>query len=364
MGDILPGQLGLFPKGRDQGPAALHASQSAAGEAAEVREIFRAEIPQLMLLAVAPHIFNRIEFWRVRGQKRHLKLPVAGLDVLVNSAAAVRFEPIPDDEQLARQLPPQVAQEVHDLGALDGARIKPEVKGPYRHPGHHRQPFPVERQLHHRRLTAGCPSPDPMRPLAQARLVDEDDRAPLAGRVFFNRGHSTRFQRRIAASSRSRACLVGRWQLQPRRRSRCQTQGLLYRTPHWFSINFPTRPSVQRPVAYPWASGPAFKARSTRVRSAVVSAEGRPARGARRRPRSPWVRSMACHRLTDCRETPTRRATSAGWNCCRNNLMASRRRCSNASKSRRGAMVLSLVRSIRRSIPQAGIIVTLLINDQ
>jgi hypothetical protein len=49
-----------------------------------------------------------------------------------------------------------------------------------------------------------------MRPFAQSALVDKDDRAPLAAGFFLIRGHSTFFQFRIAASSRSSAHPIGR----------------------------------------------------------------------------------------------------------------------------------------------------------
>jgi hypothetical protein len=62
-----------------------------------------------------------------------------------------------------------------------------------------------------------------MRPLAQPTFVDEDDGAPLAERFFLSRGQRTRFQYRMASSSRSIARPVGRWQLQPSWRKMRQT---------------------------------------------------------------------------------------------------------------------------------------------
>jgi hypothetical protein len=59
--------------------------------------------------------------------------------------------------------------------------------------------------------------------LAQSAFVDEDDGAPLAERFFLSCGQRTRFQYRMAFSSRSSARPVGRWQLQPSRRRMRQT---------------------------------------------------------------------------------------------------------------------------------------------
>lgn len=138
----------------------------------------------------------------------------------------------------------------------------------------------------------------------------------------------------MAASSRSRAWPVGRWQLHPTARRSCQTRVLPNRTPQVVSTSLATRATVQSAVAYPWASGPAFNARFTRCRSAGVSWGGRPARPARRRPLRPCSAMVLAQRLTDWRVTPSRRATSACGVSCRSKVAPARRRRSKASKSR------------------------------
>lgn len=106
MSDESPGQLCLFPKGRNQGPAGLHAPQPAAGEAAEVCAVPRIENSQLILFAVAPHILHRVEF-------RPAGMPVGACGRWPRPTGAPigcsAVAPIPDEEQLARKLPPQVA---------------------------------------------------------------------------------------------------------------------------------------------------------------------------------------------------------------------------------------------------------------
>jgi hypothetical protein len=123
-------------------------------------------------------------------------------------------QPVPDHQQLAREVAQQMAEEVDHLGGMDGAGIEPEVEVPPGDAGRCRQHLPVEMMLQHRSLPARRPGPHPMRPFAHSALVDEDDRAPLAEGFFLIRGHVTFFHCRIASSSRSSALPVGRWQLQ------------------------------------------------------------------------------------------------------------------------------------------------------
>ena len=130
---------------------------------------------------------------------------------------------IPDYQQSARQMTQQMGKEVHHLRGADGSLVEPEIEVPPRDAGDGREHLPVEMILQHRGLSARGPSAHPMGPLAQPALVDEDDGAPLAARFFLSRGQRTRFQYRIAFSSRSSARPVGRWQLHPSWRKMRQT---------------------------------------------------------------------------------------------------------------------------------------------
>jgi hypothetical protein len=117
----------------------------------------------------------------------------------------------------------EVGEELDDLRAFDRTGEEPEVETPPRDAGDRGEQVPVEMVLEDRRLPPGRPGPAAVGPLAQSALVDEDDRLPLRGSVFFSAGQRTRFQWRIAASFRSSARPVGRWQLQPSCLRRRQT---------------------------------------------------------------------------------------------------------------------------------------------
>ncbi len=173
-------------------------------------EILGTEVGQFVLVAIPPDRFDRIEFRRIGRQARQADQSVRALDIFADAPAPVHGQAIPDDQQLAIQLPAQTAQEVDHLRRLDRAGIQSEVDIPDRHPSDGRQHLPVKAQLQDRGLAARRPGPHPMGPFTQARLVDEDDGAAFGRGVFFNLGHSLCFQSRIAASSRCRACPVGR----------------------------------------------------------------------------------------------------------------------------------------------------------
>jgi hypothetical protein len=176
-----------------------------------------------MVLPVAPHVFDWIELRRVPRERLQRDSAALRADVVVDDAAAVRGQPIPDDKQLAPDMALEVGEKLDDLRAFDRPGEEPEVEAPPCDPGDCRQQVPVEVVLEDRRPPSRRPRPAPVGALGQSALVDEDDRLPLGGGVFFTAGQRTRFQWRIAASSRSRARPVGRWQLQPSRLSSRQT---------------------------------------------------------------------------------------------------------------------------------------------
>jgi len=148
--------------------------------------------------------------------------PLAG-DKLPDQAAAMSLGAIPDYLQSARQLTQQMGEEVHHLRGADGVFVKPEIEVPPSDASDGREHLPVEMILQPWGLSARGPRAHPMGPLAQPTFVDEDDGAPLAERFFLSRGQRTRFQYRIASSSRSSARPVGRWQLHPSWRKMRQT---------------------------------------------------------------------------------------------------------------------------------------------
>jgi|SRR5437879_13827019 len=114
-------------------------------------------------------------------------------------------------------------QKLDDLRRLDAAREKAKIEVPDRNARDRREALPIERILQDWSLAARRPSPNPMRPFAQTAFVHKHYGALLAEGFFFSSGQRTRFQRRIAGSSRWVARPTGRWQLQPKERKIRQT---------------------------------------------------------------------------------------------------------------------------------------------
>src|ERR1700730_2780199 len=150
----------------------------------ELAEIARAEVGQRVVFPIAPDVLDRIEFRSVGRQVvQRQAAPLAG-DKLSDQPTAMSVGAIPDYQQSARQMPQQVAEEVHDLGSTNGSLVEPKIEVPASDAGRGREHFPVKVILQHRSLSARGPSAHPMGPLAQPALVDEDDGAPLAERFF------------------------------------------------------------------------------------------------------------------------------------------------------------------------------------
>jgi hypothetical protein len=286
------------------------------------------------MLPVAPDVFHRIEFWRI-GRKKFDFYPSIGLaHEIPDHSAAMTAEAIPDDEKIARDVTHQMREEFHNLGNADRSWKQPEVKSPPGDAGNRRNCLPVEMELKHGSLSARRPCTAAMRSFAQTAFVHEYNGLSLQLGFFLSSGHRFFFHRRIASSSRSMARVVGLWQLHPSLFSNFQTCPVWYRIPHSRSIRSATLQAVQRLVSYPSASGPRFSPSRMLSKSASDKRGFRPARPAFFSPDMPDSLSCRAQRFTDCRCTPTRRATSASWIPCFSNFAACMRRLSSTSKLR------------------------------
>src|SRR5579859_4607729 len=94
-------QFSLLPERGDELRSALHRLESVACEGAYFANSVQTQVGQLALLHVAPDVLGRVEFGRVSGQSLQDEVPVERFNVVLDEAAAVRRQAIPDDEQLA-----------------------------------------------------------------------------------------------------------------------------------------------------------------------------------------------------------------------------------------------------------------------
>ena len=281
-----------------------------------------------------PNEFDGIEFGRIGRQELDFYPSLGFFHEISDHSAAMTAESVPNHQNIAGDMAHQMRKEFHNLRTSNGSRKKPEVKRPQGDASNCRNGLPVEVELKYGSLSSRRPCTAAMRSFAQAAFVHKYNGLPLQLGFFLSSGHRLFFHRRIASSSRSNARVVGLWQLHPSCLSTFQTCPEWYRTPHSRSIRSATLQAVHRPVSYPSASGPRFSASRILSRSASERRGFRPARPACFSPDMPDSLSCRAQRLTDCRCTPTRRATSASWIPFFSSFAARMRRFSSASKFR------------------------------
>ena len=170
-----------------------------------------------------PHILHRIEFGRVSRQPFDGDALPGGSNIIFDQYTAVDRCAIPDDQHFPANVPLEVFEKLDHLEAFDAASMDLKIKPPEGQTADDRKAFPVEGLVQHRGLPTRRPSARSRWASAQSAFVDKDDDSPLLAGLFFNAGQLTRFQRRIAFSSRSTARRSGRWQLKPLAPSNRQT---------------------------------------------------------------------------------------------------------------------------------------------
>lgn len=128
---------------------------------------------------------------------------------------------VPHEDDRSSEMPKQVSKEGADLGVLDvlgveaGVQAEASTAGAHRDAGDHGDSIPPLPVVEERRLAAWRPGLADARNQEKARLVDEDEVGTQPRGFFLMRGHSSRFQRSIASSLRSKARRSGFWCVKP-----------------------------------------------------------------------------------------------------------------------------------------------------
>jgi len=180
-------KFSLFPECSDQLGAATHPGQGLATSLAQLGQVARAEVGQLALYEIAPDVFGRIEFRRIGGQRLDPDFPIQAIQIVLHQTAAVNGCAIPNHRELAADVPLEMFEELNDLRALDRAGVESEIEVPESQTRNHRKALPVEVVLQHWGLAAPGPGAHPVRSLAQAAFVDEDQDALFRDGLFFKR---------------------------------------------------------------------------------------------------------------------------------------------------------------------------------
>src|SRR3984957_6659456 len=128
---------------------------------------------------MCPDVLHGIQFGRISREVFRLQAAFLVSDELLRDFATVAREPIPNQQDVAINVAEQMFEEFDDLLGLDGLFEHLKVEIPERDAGDHRQGLPVEVELEYGRLPSRRPGAPPVRPLAKATLVYEDDRPAL-----------------------------------------------------------------------------------------------------------------------------------------------------------------------------------------
>src|SRR5713101_5231692 len=109
-----------------------------------------------MVFPVAPEVLHRVEFRSVSGQALQFEPGLLAGDPVLDQAAAVRGQAVPDDQQPAREMAQEMSQKLDHLGTANGSWKEAEIETPPGYPGHRREQLPVEMILQHRVCPRGA----------------------------------------------------------------------------------------------------------------------------------------------------------------------------------------------------------------
>jgi hypothetical protein len=152
------------------------------------------QVGDLMFLEMPPKIFDRIEFGRISRQGFDDQPLVGAGEEISDQSTAVDHGAIPDDQQAAGQVAQERPEKLDDLRPFDRTRVNLEIEIPKGNACNEGETFPTEGLLDDRRLSAWCPSTNPMRAGAQAAFVDENNGPALAAGFFLSLGQVECFQ--------------------------------------------------------------------------------------------------------------------------------------------------------------------------
>ena len=186
------------------------------------------QLREIMSLAVCESLFGQlpdalvgVELRRV-GREALQVNPLGASAELTYELAAMGISAVPQDEDVTRDLPEQLSQEVSGLELSNVLRVELKVKvealaaGRNRDPRDGGDPVASIEVMNRGRLAHGSPGASDRGSQLKAGFVGEDEVGTQPLGVFFTRGQSSRMKRRISALLRSSAFFCGFWWLHPK----------------------------------------------------------------------------------------------------------------------------------------------------
>lgn len=140
---------------------------------------------------LSPHVFHWIELRCIGRQTLDFNVPAGTGDVISDQLAPMNGGSIPEDQQLARDVPLQVFEKLHHLRSFDAAGMNLEEKAQEHQPADDGKTLPIEGFLKQWRLAARRPGAHAGRSCAQAAFIDKDNQAALPLRFFLTRATSS-----------------------------------------------------------------------------------------------------------------------------------------------------------------------------
>src|SRR3989304_5281355 len=226
----------------------------------EPRQILATKVSQLNGLQVVKDPLNRVEVGRIARQAFQMDASGRPLAQKISDGVSMMGgQAIPDNQQLARDMPQQMAQEADDVWPLEGSILDHDEQLALRGNGTDgRQVVPTQGDLQNRRLSARGIRLDDGRQQIKARFIHKHYRSSLFSGFFSTSSHFSVRQRSIASSSRWVARSTGFWRLPFRRFKSRPTWAGWYLTPNsrWISQATPgcvhtssRKPKCRAPLA-------------------------------------------------------------------------------------------------------------------
>ena len=179
---------------------------------------------------VGPKVLHRIQIRSVRRQMFCPQPTSLRSDVIFNDPTTMRGQRIPNKKQLATTQhtfePFQMSNNIRTANrAILRAKKQPDLAAgrSCNKRANGRQAFPAERFPQYRGFPARRPCSTHGRPFGKSAFVQKSDEPVQLADFFLSRGQRSSVHCLTTLLLRSRACLSGFWQLQPRPRRRRQT---------------------------------------------------------------------------------------------------------------------------------------------
>jgi hypothetical protein len=174
-------------------------------------EIVSAKVLEFTPLEQIPHAFLRVEFGRIARQAFQVNASGSSLcQEILDGLRAMDTRPVPDDQQLARDLTQKQLQEAHHIRSFEGMLLDVHDQASVaRQAPDGREMIARQRDFQNRCLPHRSIGAHHHGQQVKARLVYKDDRALFLCGLFFSSTARWSRHRWIAASSRWVARLSG-----------------------------------------------------------------------------------------------------------------------------------------------------------